>query len=411
MQNSFALLSSADDVLIHITLLVFLPPLTNGIGTIMKLLSRILSPALVLMLGAACSSESMAGENHTLKRSISGYNTNAALNHSDEYAWQLFTDLNHPAKLSDCKPDHDKQLGDNGLTVWEVWQSREETFLDGAAKPPRWKDGCANGGFYSYPVGNYSNFDDEAVRINPKAYRFIRKNHLYSLDEQERLAQAGVRDIDFPLGSKTVKAGWVKIAEADKPYYHWVEVERDGETIIYGLSAMHIASKDYPTWFWATFEHVDNDTRWNQVYPEAFQGWVIPSKDSAACPPTNLSCNEIPQGFGLEGTKWENYRLRGTQTEIVDNRGNPTVLVNSHLEGVLDQGSMSCVSCHALAVKGESGDSMPIPITEGTNDEGLPMGHIGALNPTLFLDENGNAIPYVGLDYVWTLRNAKREGL
>jgi hypothetical protein len=383
----------------------------------MNIINKVISAplAISLAIGSIAVSQlalpqaAQADERDTLRRSISGYNTNAALNFSDQYAWQLFSDLNRPADLTNCMPDTSKALGDDGVTVWEVWQSREETFLDGAAKPPRWKQGCANGGHYSLPVGDFSNFDDEAVRINKKAYRFIRSQQLYSLDEQERLAQEGVRDIDFPLGSKTVKAGWVKIEESDKPYYHWVETERDGETIIYGLSAIHIASKDFPTWFWATFEHVDNNTRWNHTYPDAFPGWVVPSKDSAACPPSNLACNEIPAGYGLEGTKWENYRLRGTQTEIVDNRGTPTVLVNSHLEGVLDQESMSCISCHALAVKGTSGDSMPIPITEGTNSEGKPMGHIGALDPNLFLDENGSAIPYVGLDYVWTLRNAKRE--
>ena len=361
------------------------------------------------ILGVFAVSIASADEASTLRASISGYNTNKALNHSDHYAWQLFSDLNHPATLNRCRPDPNKTLGDSGLTIWETWQSREETFLQNAETPPSWRTGCANEGFYSYPEGNYSNFDDEAVRINKKAYTFIRANHLYNLDEQERLVQSGIKDIDFPLGSKTVKAGWVKIDEEDKPFYHWMEIERDGEFITYGLSALHIASKDYPSWFWATFEHVDNNTRWNDVYPEGFQGWVIPSKDSAACPSSNLSCNTIPAGYGLGGTKWENYRLRGTQTEIVDNRGTPTVLANSHLEGVLDQPSMSCVTCHALAVKGSNGPSMPIPITHGVNNEGLPMGHIGALNPEVFLDTNGNSIPYLGLDYVWTLRNAKRE--
>ena len=351
----------------------------------------------------------IADEVSTLRASTSAYNANKALNHSDHYAWQLFSGLNKPANLARCNPDRNKMLGDSGLTVWETWQTREETFLQGAEKPPTWKKGCANEDFYSFPEGNYSNFDDEAVRINKKAYKFIRNNDLYSLDEQERLAQSGIKDIDFPLGSKTVKAGWVKIDEADKPFYHWMEIERNGELFTYGLSALHIASKDYPTWFWATFEHIDNNTRWNHVYPEGFQGWVIPSKDSAACSNSDLSCNAIPAGYGLEGTKWENYRLRGTQTEIVDNRGTPTVLVNSHLEGVLDQASMSCVTCHALAVKGPNGPSMPIPITHGVNNEGLGMGHIGALDPELFLDLNKNPIPYVGLDYVWTLRNAKRE--
>jgi len=337
-------------------------------------------------------------------------NTNAAVNFSDHYAWQLFVALNWPANTDSCRPDKTKLLGDDGLVVWETWQSREETFLDGAQTPPTWHTGCSNGNFYSLPIGNYSTVDDEAIRLNKKTYNYIRNNALYSLDEQERLAQMGIRDVDFPLGSKSVKAGWVKITEEDKPRYHSVERKIDGEIVIFGLSAFHIVSKDLPTWFWATFEHIDNENRWPEVYPDGFRGWVVPSVDSASCPEENLQCNEIPKGYGLEDSKWAFYRLRGTQTEFVDNRGNPEILVNSHLEGFLDQESMSCVTCHALAVKGGEGDPTPISIVTGeVNMEGLPIGHVGALNPAMFLDALGEPVPYVGLDYVWTLRNAKRE--
>jgi hypothetical protein len=189
-----------------------------------------------------------------------------------------------------------------------------------------------------------------------------------------------------------------------------MEREVEGVTTIYGLSAFHIVSKDLPTWFWATFEHTDNENRWPTVYPTNFQGWVVPSVDSASCPPENLQCNQIPSGYGLEGTKWSNYRLRGTQSTFVDNRGEPTILTNSHLEGFLDQDSMSCITCHALAVKGTEGDSMPISIVTGeVNSGGLPIGHVGAVDFNLFRDAMGEEVPYLGLDYVWTLRNAKRE--
>jgi hypothetical protein len=337
-------------------------------------------------------------------------NTHAAINDSDHYAWRLFVALNWPANVDNCKPEKQKLLGDDGLAVWETWQTKQETFLDAAEQPPSWAQGCRNGNFSSLPTGDFSTVDDEPVRLNKKSYNYVRDNRLYSLDEQERLALIGVRDVEFPLGSKTVKAGWVKIDEDDKPRYHWVERTLNNETTIFGLSAIHITSKELPTWFWSTFEHVDNEYRWAATYPEAFRGWVVPSVDRASCPPNNLQCNEIPSGYGLEGTKWAYYRLRGSQTELVDNRGNPTILVSSHLEGFLDQESMSCVTCHALAVKGSEGESMPISIVTGElNMQGLPIGHVGALDPSMFLDAQGEHIPYVGLDYVWSLRNAKRE--
>jgi hypothetical protein len=146
------------------------------------------------------------------------------------------------------------------------------------------------------------------------------------------------------------------------------------------------------------------------IYPDHFQGWTVPSFDGAACPPENLHCNKIPEGYGIEGTNWANYRLRGTQSTFVDNRGEPRILANSHFEGFLDQESMSCMTCHAMAVKGAEGESMPISIVTGeVNSQGLPIGHVGALDHKMFLNAMGEEVPYVGLDYVWTLRNAQRE--
>jgi hypothetical protein len=34
----------------------------------------------------------------------------------------------------------------------------------------------------------------------------------------------------------------------------------------------------------------------------------------------------------LQGTKWENYRLRGTQIDFIDSMGVPTLLGNSQIE-------------------------------------------------------------------------------
>jgi hypothetical protein len=69
-------------------------------------------------------------------------NTHAAVNNHDHYAWRLFVAVNWPANENNCRPDRRKRLGDDGLASWEVWQTREETFLEGAQKPANWKQGC-----------------------------------------------------------------------------------------------------------------------------------------------------------------------------------------------------------------------------------------------------------------------------
>ena len=356
------------------------------------------------------SKKTIAKKFNKRKPWLSLQDSQTAMNNPDLYAWQLFVSLNWPANKK-CEPNTNKRLGDEGLTVWEKWQSREEIFLDNAEKPVSWKQGCKDKGFLSLPEGEYSSLDDETVRLNQLAYDYIRETGVYSLDKQEQLAAEGVRDLNFPLGSQEVKAHWVIIEEADKPVYHWHEVERNGEKIIYGLSAFHITTKDMPRWFWSTFEHIDNEHRWAQQYPNGFRGWhEVPSKDSVACPAEELDCNEIPKGFGLKGTKWENYRLRGTQVDDVDNRGQDTILTNSQIEGFLDQKTMSCINCHTLAVKGVTGNPVPISMIPGTvNAEGHFHGYTGIVNKEFFLDDQGQPIPFLGLDYVWTLRNAKRE--
>lgn len=368
-----------------------------------------------LLLCSSMSSSALADNGSTVEFNPNKpwkdiQDSNTAANNPDLYAWQLFVSLNWPGDPATCKPDPGRFLGASGATAWQMWRNRDEIFLANAEKPKTWKKGCKDQNFIVAPEGDHSNLADEEVRLSRAAFSYIRSNKLYSLDEQERLAQQGVKDLDFPIGSKEVKAHWVRINEDDKPRYQWIEVERQGVIDTYGLSGFHITSKDLPSWFWATFEHVDNESRWNVTYPDAFRGWEVPSVDSASCPADNLACNDFPKGMGIENTVWENYRLRGTQVEWADNRGKPTVLTNSQLEGFLDQGSMSCITCHSLSVKGTNGPAMPIFMLPGTvNDEGLPHGYIGPIDPALFEDIAGNEVQYLGLDYVWTLRNAQRE--
>src|SRR5208282_2024632 len=99
-----------------------------------------------------------------------------------------------------------------------------------------------------------------------------------------------------------------------------------GAARLYGLTALHIVSKDLPQWFWATFEHVDNPR-----LPDADK-WQLPSSDHFACRGEAADCNRMPRGIGLEQTVWQYYRLRGTLTRYVDDENRPLRLANSELE-------------------------------------------------------------------------------
>src|SRR5271163_1737251 len=92
------------------------------------------------------------------------------------------------------------------------------------------------------------------IRMNRASYEFIRAAELYNLDGQLRAHAAGGR-VDFPLGSRDIKVKWRPISAEQRSRYHTVQVAlADGTTRLFGLSAVHIASKDQAHWFWATFE-------------------------------------------------------------------------------------------------------------------------------------------------------------
>lgn len=364
--------------------------------------------------------------------------TQMALFEPDCYAWRLFVALNWPARQGQCGPDTSRSLGAEGETVWEKWISKHDVFLPGAEPPASWDSHCGSvltaktlgpsgqlaaaraeitgqtGDITAFepPEGDASNAADEEVRMNRETLEFIASKKLYSRNEQMRLAAAGVRTIEFPAAAKEVKAHWVKLDDpADFSRYH-TGTTSDGT--VYGLAGWHVTTKDLPRWFWATFEHVDNETRWPATHPGDFAGWGVRPIDRFACEGEADDCKKLPAGLGLEGTKWANYRLKATQVDWVDSLGEPTIVVNSKIEGGFIQNQSSCMSCHALAMMGEASPPMPFTIVNldiPPDESGRVANFIGVIDaddrrPRNGVDPNQK---FLQLDFVWALRNARPE--
>jgi hypothetical protein len=353
----------------------------------------------------------------------------------DEYAWRLFLALNWPSVGQGCGPDTGKAFGAEGPVVWEHWPSKNDVYLPKGAKPKSWTEICEAAlvakvlqpsaqlelaeqsipkslePMFEPPIGDVSTARDEEVRLNQGALAFIIDSGTYSLTKQRALAASGVTAIDFPRAAKEIKAHWVVLPDAaDHSRYH---IGKTADGTVYGLVALHITTKDLPRWFWATFEHVDNETRWPRQYPTEFAGWTIPPRDAYSCPGGTTGCPGFPQGLGLEGTKWQFYRLKATQTDWLDLIGDPTLVVNSKIEGGFIPSQSSCISCHSLALIGETGPAMPFQIfkVEEVDDMGRVANFIGVVapkdrRPRPGVDPNGK---FLQLDFVWSLRNAKPE--
>jgi hypothetical protein len=346
----------------------------------------------------------------------------AAINRSDEYAWRLFVALNWPANVTTKTADESKKLGVNGPVVWETWKNAPEVYKGDGSDPGAWLDHPPvilrqlsdmdtvplqqrirqqrrgqRSGITPLFDPNTAGTSANETRLNREAFEFIRTNELYNLQGQLKLVSSKQTTISFPQQAKEIKAQWRRIDVADKARYHWAEIKRsDGAVVTFGLTALHITTKDLPNWFWATFEHVENPNL------PGNEPWNLASRDRLACDRPPFDCNRAPKGIGLEGTKWEHYRLRGSQVDFVDGRGNITFLANSQPEAGFQKTS-SCITCHARSTIGIVGGE-PARLEIFNEDQSF----YGAPRPEWyrFKDQAGNQVEFTQLDFVWSLFRA-----
>ena len=377
-----------------------------------------------------------------------------AINEPFEYAWQLFLFLNQQAKLGSAgEVDPSKEsivdYNDDQPVVWETWASAtgglglrpgevntSEVYRAKGAKPIEWsalartaiqpkkfertltamesklKELMAPrnfnkmqemGGLTPFFISPTDLGRDDEIRMNRATYDHIRDNYLYSVEglqsSVKKAIDTGNRDfITFPLLSKEIKARWIQIKEADKSRYHWRSVtitKADGtkETNIWGLSGIHIITKDLPNWFWTDFEHVDQE---QQAIKEG-----RPSVDPTTRGTNGQSAPSGNNGERLEtkNSKWRYYRLRGTQLDFTDKFGSPTRLANTLIEPIED-GPSSCITCHAKATASlgtRAGAAPPFVIRT------LPVQFVDGLpDPKSYFSADGK-LQFIQTDFLWSM--------
>ncbi|WP_422861312.1 hypothetical protein [Flagellimonas sp. W118] len=359
-----------------------------------------------------------------------------AMNNPSKHAWDLFLQVNHPAKdfkLERGVPDLNKKIGDPGIAVWETWKhAGSEVFLDNGGTPPVWEDFSldpflnnkgktleaststliknlneAKVGVSSFEViQNFTKTLQEfhgedgifgtgggETRMNKSTFDFIVENELYNTQGLYKFREdylntpEGKREpLAFDKESIEVKAMWRGFSQdeldnnLDNRFY--VATDSDGKK--YGLTSLHIITKDVPNWFWCSFRQIDGKE------PQ------IPEVDNYG-PPKEL-----------KGTFWEYYKLSGTQTTFTDPKGDPSLLSDTYIEDGFEHSS--CISCHSLSVVGgpgsllEDGGTLLFvePHVIAASYDGRPGQFIGTPEPEWFKNTEGkeNLIP---LDFVYSL--------
>jgi hypothetical protein len=347
-----------------------------------------------------------------------------AMSAPDALAWKLFTEVNANAG--------------GGNAEFETWASDTDTFRPNPVFP--------GGAVHTLalhapalviaarilaqkkhqtlpaipPGGDFS----EESRRNRATFDFIVSNNLYRMSGlQAAFGKSFVHPIS--IGAIEVKANWIPVTKvftdttykgtaADIPKFFHVNTVRvqgspeNGKQ--YALVAMHIISKQVPNWTWATFESRFNPKRCdliNCIDTFGASPAITKSNDNenqgyADCAKTT-ALNQMLDAAKLEGA-FENYCLKGTQTDFTDNTGMAARLGNS----VTERGRVatsSCMTCHGMAgwdVKGQS--------------NGFDFA-LGPTNPSLYWQVSTPTpstanYPYVGVnvtrlstsaDFIWAI--------
>jgi hypothetical protein len=319
------------------------------------------------------------------------------VNDPTAHAWDLFI------KLNTAVPNDP-----GGRVVWETWILGRTVFATPNQAPVWNPAGPARAEFEATPLQRdireqlrtsgakkrpQPKFDPAVgtgneTRMNKPAFDFIVGNDLYYAEGIEAFAKAG-KKFDFPREAIEIKAQWRRLTAAQDPArYHTAKIQVNGQDQVWGLTALHITTKELPNWFWTTFEHKDNGGR-EDVLPD-----VKPQKQPAS----------------LAGTKWENYVLRGTQLDFTDSIGRPLRLASSQVEDGF-QDTSSCITCHARATVNPQPPLLPDGIrTLDIFDPQSGNGFIGTPDPRVFLVPGSQKqLRFTQLDFVWSFFRAQRR--
>lgn len=223
----------------------------------------------------------------------------------------------------------------------------------------------------------------EEVFANPSEVAYIKNpspgHSLRTLTGQAQYVASG-NTIKFPTDAIEIKADWlpansltpspIDCNDPNLPVY--TEVIKG---TCYALAGIHISSKLFPKWLWATFEPQFNSTNPNLCNPELYSSCSDPWGSSPATStgePRDLTPALVElMNHAKLAPAFRNYRLVGVQTDFVNS--NTTLMGNSFVEfnaGVPAQ-QASCISCH-FSAQFDSSASPPVENPNFGNFPGTP---------------------------------------
>lgn len=209
----------------------------------------------------------------------------------------------------------------------------------------------------------------EEVHVSPAETTFITSPpggtgmNLLTLTGQAAYLNATTNPLQFPTGAVETKMDWLPSdslnssvafdCDKNKPKGVYTEVI---EGKCYALVGMHISSKLFPNWLWATFEpqnKITNPNRCNpKLYNQCIDPWGSnPAVSMGADTAATKNLTDLMDQARL-APELRNYRLVGTQTDYDQPVASGGSLGNSFVEfnAQVPPHQSSCVTCHSYAM-------------------------------------------------------------
>lgn len=215
----------------------------------------------------------------------------------------------------------------------------------------------------------------EEVFVNDSEAGYIQQpapgHSLLTLTQQAAYVKSG-STIAFPTAAVEIKADWVPVNalspaafDCSKPSPEIYTETING--VCYALTGIHISSKLFPNWLWATFEPQFTATNPNRCKPDLYNScsdpWGSNPAQSTGQPTQITPALAALMDQAKLAPAFRNYRLVGVQNDFVNS--NTTPLGNSFVEFNAEVAAQqaSCITCHSYA----RFDSSQTPPTENPN--------------------------------------------
>jgi len=214
--------------------------------------------------------------------------------------------------------------------------------------------------------------------------------------------------LQFPSDAVEVKADWVAASSLNAASFFDCDSKKpDGiyvqkiDGVCYALVGVHISSKLYPNWLWATFEPQSSLTNPNRCNPALYSScndaWGSnPASSTGQATTLTKNVTNLMDQAGLP-KELRNYRLVGAQTDYNQPVASKGLMGNSFVEfnATVPPQQASCITCHAYA-------AINVAVNPPGQGGGGPIGNA----PATGKPQIPPVIPgrhWVQLDFSWML--------